>query len=278
MHGWLRNNRQQYQLLMALSNFLIGQGFNPVPTSPTHDLEFRQDHTLAILDLLSSFRLDDAPWPLTVFSTGPLYQPRAGRWLETIDVEIFGFDEAADDSRALKLIAELVPQLAPAGASPPCLLVLGQVEWLDRALNGEGLLTEARQTVRRLFMEGNLVEAERAVSRLKPNVRNLCVPQDEGLFFERLSTVLPQVVRTNLPAMPAGWRVEWDLSLTGNWPYYTGLVFSLYLPGIGQPLLNGGRFRLARAGRPWTGVGFTLYLEALMAYAGIIESGEVRHV
>lgn len=279
MQAWLEHNRQQYQFLMALWNFLIARGFNPVPTPPAHDREFRQDHTQAILELLSSFRPESIEWPLSVFSTGPLYQPRAGRWLETIDVEILGASPRDDDRQALELIGELVPTLAPEGVSPACLMVFGHVGWLDQVLGQLGLSPEQRQDLRRLFMDGNLVEAEQQVAQWAPEAKPLFVPQSTEDFFPRLAKVAPWVNGDPDPSplLPDTWAVEWDLSLTGTWPYYTGLVFSLFLPGIGQPLLNGGRFSWRQAGRLWQGVGFTLYLEPLLAYAELSRRMEAGH-
>lgn len=279
MDQWLRQNRQQYQLLMALSEFLIARGFNPIPTPPAHDLEFRQDHTLALLDLLTSFRTVESHWPLTVFSTGPLYQARAGKWLETLDVEIFGPNPAHEDMRALALITELIPALATGSPAPACLMALGQVAWLDTALTRQGLQSSQRQEIRQNLMDGHLVEAENALSRLAPTVKPLCTPQPPEPFFSKLAQLVPEIPTHPLPKWPSNWQIEWDLSLTGNWPYYTGMVFSLYLPGIGQPLLNGGRFTITRAGKQWSGVGFTLYLESLMSYtgAGKIDWYEVSH-
>jgi hypothetical protein len=56
--------------------------------------------------------------------------------------------------------------------------------------------------------------------------------------------------------------VSWDLASVGTWPYYDGLVFSLYGPSIGQPLIRGGQFRLTLGSRSWQGIGFTVFVGA----------------
>jgi len=66
-------------------------------------------------------------------------------------------------------------------------------------------------------------------------------------------------------------RLIFDLGLVREIGYYTGAVFEVYDPALGQPLGGGGRYDelLGRFGRPLPAVGFALNLESLhIALAG----------
>lgn len=77
-------------------------------------------------------------------------------------------------------------------------------------------------------------------------------------------------VRDRLPAQVAE-RVIFDLGLVRSLGYYTGAVFEVYDPALGDPLGGGGRYDdlLGRFGRPLPAVGFALGVERLhIALAG----------
>jgi ATP phosphoribosyltransferase regulatory subunit len=66
-------------------------------------------------------------------------------------------------------------------------------------------------------------------------------------------------------------RVIFDLGLMRDLSYYTGAVFEVYDPALGEPLGGGGRYDdlLARFGRPMPAVGFALTIDRLhIALAG----------
>ena len=66
-------------------------------------------------------------------------------------------------------------------------------------------------------------------------------------------------------------RVIFDLGLIRNIGYYTGAVFEVYDPAIGEPIGGGGRYDelLGRFGRSLPAVGFALYVDSLhQALAG----------
>lgn len=71
------------------------------------------------------------------------------------------------------------------------------------------------------------------------------------------------IVRTEaLEALGLNQRFVIDLSEVGRQDYYTGLVFQVYQPGLGDALASGGRYDqlLARFGLDSPSVGFSLHL------------------
>jgi ATP phosphoribosyltransferase regulatory subunit len=60
-------------------------------------------------------------------------------------------------------------------------------------------------------------------------------------------------------------RIIFDLGLVRRLGYYTGAVFEVYAPGVGEPVGGGGRYDdlLGRFGRDMPAVGFALGVDAL---------------
>ena len=80
-------------------------------------------------------------------------------------------------------------------------------------------------------------------------------------------------LRAILDAVPEGVRerIVFDLGLARGLGYYTGAVFDVLDPALGEPLGGGGRYDdlLARFGRPLPAVGFALHVDRLhLALAG----------
>ncbi len=265
MEEWLNQNRREYELMMMIINQFLEQGFFPVPTAPAESGRYREDHTQSILELLSSFPPSHIRFPLQVFSLGPVYDPGYGRWAETIDVEILGSGGSEHDILALELIMRLIstwPDLASR-----TLMVMGNVGLLNQILVTESVPELTAVQILGYLRAGNLVAAENLMAHLPPAGRRLLLSQPFPDFLNNLHKILPQADFEHLSHLDhvVHQHVEtrWDLSLTGNWRYYTDLVFSLYLKDVGQPVLNGGRFVQDIHGRSWQGIGFTLYLDPL---------------
>ncbi|HEY3020584.1 MAG TPA: ATP phosphoribosyltransferase regulatory subunit [Solirubrobacteraceae bacterium] len=114
--------------------------------------------------------------------------------------------------------------------------------------------------VARLDLEPERAEALVALPQRRGGPEVLDLPGVEGL--RRVLDLLE-------PAVAA--RVIFDLGLVRRLGYYTGAVFEIYDPALGEPLGGGGRYDdlLARFGRPLPAVGFAVGLDALhVALAG----------
>lgn len=262
MDEWLKSNSRRYHVMMTLLNYLLKENFYPVPTDPADNAAFREDHTQAILELLESFSMQESLTPLKVMSTGPLYQPETRRWADTIDVEVLGPDQPSLDQMVLSLIHNTLDTVTTAASLQ---MVLGHVGILDHTLQSEGITAEQRQIVRRLLTEGNFVDAETLLKGQAPTTLSRIIPRDFASFWTGLNPDV-QAHYDYLPALQdaiSPLSVLWDLSLTGHWSYYTGLVFAVYAPGVGHPLLNGGRFTMNTGKRQWSGIGFTMYLDPI---------------
>ena len=94
---------------------------------------------------------------------------------------------------------------------------------------------------------------------------------DVGITGKDVLTEQPERDVYELLSPEVAGRVIFDLGLTRDLGYYTGAVFEVYDPALGQPLGGGGRYDelLARFGRPLPAVGFALGIDRLhIALAG----------
>jgi ATP phosphoribosyltransferase regulatory subunit len=79
-----------------------------------------------------------------------------------------------------------------------------------------------------------------------------------------------RAILADLPEVVSS-RIVFDLGLARGLGYYTGSVFDVLDPALGEPLGGGGRYDdlLARFGRPLPAVGFALHVDRLhLALAG----------
>jgi ATP phosphoribosyltransferase regulatory subunit len=66
-----------------------------------------------------------------------------------------------------------------------------------------------------------------------------------------------------------------DLTMTGDFNYYTGLTFEGYASDLGFPVLSGGRYDnlLGFFGRPAPATGFSLKTNRILEYLGAVGGG-----
>lgn len=262
MDTWLKENRQQYQIFLSITQLLLARGFSPLATEPYYDNAFRTDHTEAMMNLLRSFSLDSVSWPLKVFSTGPLFRP--GRsWSDAVDVEWVGPTGLKEEREMIALIGEVAAWFLSEGmAREDLTMVFGHVGWL-RELGRQLSLPDAEALIGEL-RNGRLTSVDQYLAGTT-EARQLFRPQSPAEFFARLTPFVPEAA-SHFDAPE--WNTLWDLSLAGQRDYYTGIVFSLYHRRVGQPLVNGGQFELPGSGWLTGGLGFTMYLDACRAAVG----------
>jgi ATP phosphoribosyltransferase regulatory subunit len=60
--------------------------------------------------------------------------------------------------------------------------------------------------------------------------------------------------------------ISFDLSMINGYDYYTGIVFSGYTYGTGNPIVRGGRYNnlLSQFGKDAPSIGFSIYVDDLM--------------
>ncbi|MGD9048046.1 MAG: ATP phosphoribosyltransferase regulatory subunit, partial [Anaerolineae bacterium] len=252
-----------------------------------YTLALRADFTPQVARMAAT-KLFDQPMPLRCFYMGSVFrheEPQAGRKREFTQAgaELIGADTAQADAEIVSLAVATLEALALQGFQ----VNLGQMAFF-RALS-EGLAPEALEAIREAIDRKNharlaqaLDEAEVSgrqrdlLSRLPdlsggPEIleeaRALSVNLD---WDSRLVAALERLTEIYclLDAYGVADHVILDLGEVRGMDYYTGITFRGVTPGLGWPIISGGRYDnlIARFGRPLAAVGFGLGIErALLA-------------
>lgn len=242
-----------------------------------HTLALRADFTPQVARIAAS-KLYDQPMPLRCFYVGSLFryeEPQAGRQREFTQagVELIGANTPAGDAEVVALAVAALEALGLAGFQ----VNLGQMAFF-RALSRqmpEALLATVRQAIdhrnqSRLVAALDEVEAGRRelLERLPDLVGGLEMLQEAQALCVRLEDAGPAMaalerlasVYRRLEAYGVADRIILDLSEVRGMDYYTGITFRGVVPGLGWPVISGGRYDdlIAQFGRPLAAVGFGL--------------------
>jgi ATP phosphoribosyltransferase regulatory subunit len=245
-------------------------------------LALRADFTPQVARMAAT-KLFDQPMPLRCCYMGNLFrheEPQAGRKREFTQagVELIGADSAEADAEVVALAIATLEALGLGDFQ----VNLGQMAFF-RALTGgmrDAILAPIREAIDHknrarladaLALSGEQGERHRLLARLPDLIGGPEVLAEA----ERLSTSLSQGDQTIaalqrlgrvyglLQAYGVGERVILDLSEVRGMDYYTGITFRGVAPGLGWPVLSGGRYDelIANFGRPLEAVGFGLGIE-----------------
>jgi ATP phosphoribosyltransferase regulatory subunit len=232
-------------------------------------LALRTDMTVPIARVAAT-RFTGAEPPLRLCYVANAYRqvrPHRGqmRELRQAGVELIGSPSPQGTAEALDVLVHALEatglrefRIGLGSASiVPALLDQAGVEPDDRALILHELVTRdfvglARE-VERLGIDERIARVP--LLRGGPEVLD-ALPGDAGAKLGEALELLTPEVRD---------RVILDLGLARDLGYYTGAIFEVYAPGIGQPLGGGGRYDdlLGRFGRPLPAVGFALTVDRL---------------
>jgi ATP phosphoribosyltransferase regulatory subunit len=232
---------------------------------------------------MAATKLFDQPMPLRCCYMGNLFrheEPQAGRKREFTQagVELIGADTAEADAEVVALAIATLDALGLGDFQ----VNLGQMAFF-RALTGgmtDEILAPIREAIDHknrarladaLAMSGEQGERHKLLACLPDLIGGPEVLEEA----QRLSTSLSQGAQTVaalqrlgrvyglLQAYGMGERVILDLSEVRGMDYYTGITFRGVAPGLGWPVLSGGRYDelIANFGRPLEAVGFGLGIE-----------------
>jgi ATP phosphoribosyltransferase regulatory subunit len=252
-------------------------------------LALRADFTPQVARMAAT-KLYDRPMPLRCFYIGSLFryeEPQAGRKREFTQagVELIGADTAAADAEVVALAVAALEALELGGFQ----INLGQMAFFRTCTDGlpAGTLEPLRRAIDHkngARVEDALAQADMRGSRKEllrrlpdlvggPEVLEEARGLAEGLAeaggarraLERLTEVYHL-----LQAYGVADRVIVDLSEVRGMDYYTGITFRGVAPGLGWPLISGGRYDdlLVHFGRPMAAVGFGLGIERALLVQG----------
>lgn len=241
-------------------------------------LALRPEMTVPIARLAASRLLQGATGPLRLAYVTEVFRGQeAGRGrlreFTQAGVELLGDRGLDADAEVLALAAECLRRAGVEDA----ILNVGELGFLDDLLAELG--EDEKEDVRMRLYRKEFAGIESAVANA-PLARFLrALPDLHGSdaiasarayarsarsreALDRLQGVLERLREYGVAE-----RVGVDLSIIRDFSYYTGIVFEAYRPGMGYPLLGGGRYDglLARFGADCPATGFAIGLERVLA-------------
>ncbi len=232
-------------------------------------LALRTDMTVPIARVAST-RYAAAEPPLRFCYVANAYRqvrPHRGQMREFLQagVELIGSPTPTGTTEVLEVLARAVE----ATGIDDFRIGLGSASIVPALLDQAGVGAEDRARILHELVGRDYVGLEREVSRLGLDERIAAIPLLRGgpEVLARLpgeaGSRLGEAIEALAPDVRE--RVILDLGLASDLGYYTGAIFQIYVPGLGQPLGVGGRYDelLGNFGRPLPAVGFALNVDRL---------------
>jgi ATP phosphoribosyltransferase regulatory subunit len=254
---------------------------------PGEDLALRSDMTVPIARVASS-RYRDADLPLRFCYIAPAYRavtPHRGQPREFLQagVELIG---AAPGAGCGEVITVLSRSLEAAGLKR-FYIGIGDAALYPSLLAACGVAADDGEAVLRELGDRDFVGIDREVAALR-------ISADDAALLTRVprmrgSAVLDETVDQQLDGSlgairevvgslddDVAGRIIPDLGRFPRMGYYSGIVFEVYDPELGEPIASGGFYGelLGRFGMPVGGVGFAIDLDLLHAALAGEERGE----
>jgi ATP phosphoribosyltransferase regulatory subunit len=241
-------------------------------------LVLRSDMTVPIARVAATRYAGVAP-PLRFSYVGHAYRPvrvHRGQTREFLQsgVELIGSPAPEGTAETLTLLCTALDAVGLRGYR----IGLGDVGLYPALLDALGVGLEDRGPLIHELVTRDFVGVEREIGALHLPAEAadllLRVPQTRGgpEALDAAGEAVDGMRAVHALLGPAvAERVIFDLGLSRDLGYYTGAVFEVYDPALGEPLGGGGRYDelLGRLGRPLPAVGFGLNVERLhMALAG----------
>lgn len=247
-------------------------------------LVLRPDFTPSVARAVSMHMPEEA-MPVRLSYEGSTFRNNAeyqyqGRLKEAtqMGVEFIGDGSAEADAEVIALTCEMLL----ASGLKEFQVSVGEVDFFKALVEGTGLTDESVEEIRKLISNKNFFGVEELLDGedLDPTTKAALIrlPQlfgggevlDEAAAFSdqgRTDAAIARLRRINelLAARGLDKYVSYDFGLLSKYRYYTGIIFSAFTYGVGEPVAKGGRYDnlLGNFGRDYPAVGMGLYLDQL---------------
>jgi ATP phosphoribosyltransferase regulatory subunit len=247
-------------------------------------LALRPDMTTPIARLVAT-KLVGEPMPLRLSYFAPVYRHRdskAGSLGEIwqAGIELIGASGAAADAEVIALACAALEAAGVKGVK----LGLGHVDFVEGIFRAVDLPQVQEQELKDALVAHDLVSFAKGVADagLSPSQAELlsslatfqgtisqACDRFTGVANEQVDRALQQLATTLalLEQVGVAEQVSLDLGLVRSLDYYTGVVFEGYAPGVGSPVMGGGRYDnlLTAFGGDAPATGFALEMDRLLA-------------
>lgn len=205
-----------------------------------------------------------------------------GRLKETtqMGVERIGDDSAEADA---ELLAMTVECLLKAGLKEFQVSV-GHVDFIQSLMEATGLEEEKKEELHSLITNRNYFGVEEILDtyRVKGSIKEAfrILPELTGgpEIMEKAAQAAPSVnarlaivrllkIYKLLTLYGVEQHITFDLSMSGSYGYYTGIIFRAYTYGTGDAIVRGGRYDhlLEKFGKSTPSIGFAIIVDELMS-------------
>ncbi|WP_196594745.1 ATP phosphoribosyltransferase regulatory subunit [Pectinatus sottacetonis] len=246
-------------------------------------LALRNEMTTSIARLVSS-RMQDENLPLKLSYICKVYryeQAQTGRQCEFYQagVELMGNNDPSADA---EIIALSIESMLKAGLND-FQVCMGQVAFINGLMQQWQLSDEEQKTLRSALERHDLVKLEKIADKTNLSAEDKNILKMLPMLHGKEEVLAKAKIFSNneqskkaianlktvyelLKSYGVEKYVVFDLGVIRDFTYYTGMVFEIYVPGLGCPLCGGGRYDnlLANFGNKCPATGFALGLERLM--------------
>lgn len=272
---------------------IFGKEVGTIPSSELYKFFDREGNTLVLRpDITPSiarsaakyFMDEDMPIRLSymgnTFINNHSYQGRLKESTQ-LGAELIGDDTVDADA---EMIAMAIDALKSSGLKDFQISV-GHVEFFRGLMEAAGLSEEQEEVIRELIANKNFFGVEEEISdcsmnqNLKELFGMLGTIYDNAASFEEAKTYAadyPKVYKAirrleDLDAVLKVYDVDkyvtYEFGMLSSYHYYTGVIFSGYTYGSGEPIVKGGRYDklLTYFGKDAASIGFAIVVDQLMA-------------
>lgn len=246
-------------------------------------LVLRPDFTPSIARAAATL-FEDEVMPIRLCYTGNTFINHSsyqGRLKENTQMgaELLGLDSVEAD---VEMIAMMVDGLKSTGLEK-FQVTIGHVDFLKSLLDSTGFDTENRNNLIELINNQNYFGVDILMDEMsvKGSVRDAfhVLPELQGGvdILEQAVKIAPnlnaklavehlQKMFEMLKVYHVEKYVTFDLSMSGNYDYYTGIIFRAYTYGTGDAVVRGGRYDhlVEKFGKQTPSIGFAILLDQLM--------------
>lgn len=272
---------------------IFGKEVGTIPSSELYKFFDREGNTLVLRpDITPSiarsaakyFMDEEMPIRLSymgnTFINNHSYQGRLKESTQ-LGAELIGDDTVDADA---EMIAMAIDALKSSGLKDFQISV-GHVEFFRGLMEAAGLSEEQEEVIRELIANKNFFGVEEEISdcsmnqNLKELFGMLGTIYDNAASFEEAKTYAadyPRVYKAirrleDLDAVLKIYGVDkyvtYEFGMLSSYHYYTGVIFSGYTYGSGEPIVKGGRYDklLTYFGKDAASIGFAIVVDQLMA-------------
>ena len=247
-------------------------------------LVLRPDFTPSIARVATTV-LDSDGMPIRLCYKGNTFTNQSsyqGRLRETtqLGAELIGLDSAEADA---EMIALAVQGLREAGLTD-FQIHIGNVQFFEGLMRETELSEEDTQHLRGLIKNRNYFGVDELLERMQSKVtvktalqklpelvggaevlkeaKQIALNTDIFGAVERLEAIYQILVSYGVEE-----HITFDLSMSGTYGYYTGIIFRAYTYGTGNAIVKGGRYDnlLGKFGKDLPSIGFVIVADELLS-------------